>query len=204
MRILLFISLLLFAFPLAAQDKMLSEFFASLKTYSADFTQVVDNPQLGVAAESAGSILIEKPGRFYWEYRSPYVQKIIANGKKLWIYDEDLEQVSIKTLDKTIGQTPAVLLSQNVPVQDSFNFGKSENKDGIHWVTLLPKDTDAGFTRIEVGLRQENLASMVVIDQLGQATRMTFSNTRKNAKIDRSKFQFTPPKGADVFDQTQE
>lgn len=199
--VLLFFSPIVNAEPTAVE--VLQNFFKNLKTLSADFKQSVENSQLSTVELSKGKLWIERPGKFRWDYKTPYLQEIVSDGKKIWIYDADLEQVTVKTIDQTLGNTPALLLSDNKPLTDSFTINEAGQFDGLSWVELVPKDTDAGFSSIRLGFDKQQLVEMLLKDNLGQMTMLTFKQVKRNKTVDAKLFQFTPPPGADVFDTSQ-
>ena len=186
---------------------LLNNFFTDLKTLTADFEQSVQNSTLNAAERASGTLWIERPGKFRWNYNTPYVQEIVSNGDKLWIYDADLEQVTIKKINKTLGNTPALLLSNDKPIDESFNILEMDKGHILDWVELSPKDDEAGFTRIRLGFGKvgmnKRLLEMVLEDNLGQTTRLVFLNLKRNEPVDSALFNFTPPKNADIFDNSK-
>ena len=202
-----FLLSLAFSSSVFAKDKV-SIFFENLKTLTADFEQVVENAQLGSASKASGKLWIQRPGKFRWDYITPYAQEIVSDGEKLWVFDTDLEQVIVKSISSSMGNTPAVLLSDTKPIVDTFNikdlgltvgsgFG---SKGQLHWIELTPKDPEASFTGIRLGFEGEIFREMLLVDNLGQTTRLNFSNLKRNDKISAQKFIFTPPKGVDIFE----
>lgn len=200
----LFILLCLIATSALADDKkMLADYFRSLKSFSAEFEQTVEKAQMAMTEVSRGKLVIEKPGKFRWDYVLPYEQQIVSNGKKVWIYDVDLEQVTIKPVDAALGNTPAMLLSSEEDLEKSFVIGDANDVEGVHWLSLKPKDAEAGFTEILLGFKQKELSQMMLVDNLGQITRLQFNRLKRNPKISDDTFEFVIPKGADVFDTTK-
>jgi len=181
-------------------SKLLDRFFLDLKTLSADFIQTVNNAQLNATEYSEGKLWIQRPGQFRWNYEKPYWQEIVSNGEKMWIYDADLEQVTIKKIDKSLANTPALLLSNNVGLEESFTIEKLPKRMGLQWVALYPKNVDAGFSSIRLGFDKARLAEMQLEDNLGQNTHMMFRNVLRNAVIDPNVFDFISPPNIDVFD----
>jgi len=187
---------------LFANDKF-TVFFQNLKTLSADFEQVVENSQLSSIAKASGKLWIQRPGKFRWDYTTPYEQQIVSDGKKLWIFDTDLEQVTVKPVSVSMGNTPAVLLSDTKPVTDTFYIQEIGSRAGLYWVELKPKDSDASFTEIRLGFDATVLTEMLLEDNLGQTTQLKFTSLRRNAAIAAETFEFTPPAGVDVFETTE-
>lgn len=180
----------------------LRAFFKDLKTLNAEFNQSVLNAQLSVTDLSSGTLYIDRPGQFRWDYKSPYEQEIVSNGKKVWIFDKDLEQVTVKPFDATMGNTPALLLSSNEALENGFLMRNMNQANGMQWVELVPKDADAGFTGIQLGFEKGELRQMHLSDNLGQTTQLVFSKVKRNLSLDNNLFQFNVPAGADVFDTT--
>jgi len=187
---------------LVSENKV-SIFFKNLKTITADFEQIVQNAQLGSSDKASGKLWIERPGKFRWDYTAPYEQEIVSDGKKLWIFDKDLEQVTARPINLSMENTPAVLLSDTKPIGDAFTISDAGVREKLNWTELTPKDPEASFTGILLGFSGSNLSKMFLKDNLGQTTELTFSNLKRNDKIASQKFVFTPPEGVDVFDSAE-
>jgi outer membrane lipoprotein carrier protein len=128
------------------------------------------------------------------------VQTIVADGKKLWLYDPDLEQVTVRSLEQGLGATPAMLLSGSGKVGDAFTAGPVEQQKGVTWSRLVPKQKGSDFERVSLGFDARNeLAAMELVDKLGQTTTIEFAQVKRGAALDDSLFRFVPPKGADVI-----
>jgi len=183
--------------------QVLESFFSGLKTLTATFQQTVQNPQLNTTENASGLLWIERPGKFRWNYEKPYLQEIVSNGEKVWIFDADLEQVTIKQVNNTLGNTPAVLLSTDKPISDTFSFEEMDKGLRLKWVELKPKDTEAGFNGIQLGFNKTQLEEMLLEDNLGQLTRLIFSDVSRNQTLDSDLFNFIPPKNADIFDSSK-
>jgi len=198
--VLFFLSLCvapLFAGP--ATDR-LNDFFAKKGAMRADFVQTVQGAAFVQPEESRGTLLMQRPGKFRWDYHLPYEQQIIADGKQLWIYDVDLEQVIVKPLDKALGDTPALLLSGDGEVGQRFDIKELPDKgDGLLWVQLLPRQADTGFTTVKLGFDQQYLRSMELVDGFEQVTKLAFSNVETGIKLPVDTFVFVPPQGVDVI-----
>jgi outer membrane lipoprotein carrier protein len=153
--------------------------------------------------QGQGEMMIARPGRFRWEYRRPYEQLIIADGHKLWVYDPELEQVTVKPVDEALGNTPALLLSGVHPLEQDFTVREARAPgDRLHWVELLPKAEDSQFERILLGFSGGQsggqLQQMALHDSFGQVTRLDFENMQRNLPLAPSLFRFEPPAGVDV------
>jgi outer membrane lipoprotein carrier protein len=186
----------------AADDSVarVDAYLASVRTLAADFVQVVRSREGQITNRATGTLSISRPDRFRWDYRVPYVQTIVADGTKLWLYDADLAQVTVRPLEAGLGSTPAMLLSGSGSVADSFQGGPVERDGQWTWCRLTPKERRSDFERVSLGFNAKGeLAAMELTDKLGQATSLDFSNVRRNVPLDAALFRFEPPKGADVI-----
>jgi len=195
--------LLLCLVPLAAHgggiDK-LKEFIAATQSAQADFTQVVLD-QNGKRIQSASGIMqFQRPGKFRWTYRKPYEQVIVGDGEKFWLYDADLNQVTVRKLDAALGSSPAALLSGNNEIERGFVLKESGSQDGLDWLSAMPKNMDSSFEKILMAFNaQAELVIMELNDAFGHKTVLRFSAMQRNPKFPAQQFQFTPPEGADVL-----
>lgn len=196
------ILLLLFAPAISLAGKAaerLNDFFNNVQTVQAEFSQEVLDPQQNKIQDSSGTMLLSRPGKFRWDYTKPYKQLIVADGQKVWLYDVDLEQVTVKKVDAVLGNAPALLLSGNTPLEQNFDMVDHGEKDGLFWIELKPVKNDTGFESMLLAFSETELESMELHDSLGNLTRLTFRNTRRNIEIEETQFTFTPPKGVDVI-----
>jgi len=198
----LIISLLLANFA-AADSAPIGQLKTLLHTGAsliADFKQVSLDKVGRPSNTSYGKFYLSRPGKFRWNYEKPFVQEIVSNGGKVWFYDADLEQVTIKKLDDSLGSTPALLLTGQVNVEEKFKLEDQGGEEGVNWVKLSPKDEESGFKYILIGMNNGQLAGMELSDNFGQLTRIYFSNMQINPTLNESIFNFKPPKGVDVFE----
>jgi len=185
---------------LAAKDP-LARFFEDVYSYQATFKQVVLDEGLNVLQESSGTLWIERPNKFRWDYEIPFKQHIIGDGKQIWVYDEELQQVTVRKMKGALGYTPAVLLAGGGKLGDNFTIKKLKDQGKLQWMEMIPKKNDGGFEDIRLGFEGNSLRQLEMVDGFGQTTRITMSNNRENYKIRKSLFQFTPPKGVNVIRQ---
>lgn len=203
--ILLTVALMLAALPAPAAveaDSLtrVEAWLKSVHTLSADFVQVVRNRDGQISSRVTGTLSLSRPDRFRWDYRDPYVQVIVADGRKLWLYDEDLEQVTVRPLEAGLGSTPAMLLSGTGSVGESFSAGPVERDGEWTWCRLVPRQHGSDFESVSLGFDGRGaLVAMQLVDKLGQTTELNFSDVVLNQKLDPGLFKFTPPKGADVI-----
>jgi outer membrane lipoprotein carrier protein len=176
-------------------------FNAATKTATARFDQRAFDRSGKVVDRSSGSFSFARPDRFRWAYEKPHQQLLVADGSKLWIYDPDLAQVTVKRIDAAISSTPAALLAGRDDITKLFTLRDAGAADGLAWVEALPKAKDTGFERVRLGLKGRTLAAMELYDQLGGHTMLRFEDLKANPPLPPSTFRFTPPKGADVIDE---
>jgi outer membrane lipoprotein carrier protein len=174
-------------------------FLQGLESFRADFQQVLTDRGGQVLEESIGTLEIRRPNRFRWEYSEPNEQTIVADGKKVWLYDRELEQVTVRKLDETLSATPAMLLSGAGGVGGSFNVTETMEDGGILWVRMEPKRADTDFRWVRLGFAGETLKFMQLADKLGQTTLLTFSNFERNPRLEDGRFAFRVPAGVDVI-----
>jgi len=184
----------------ATGHQLLDGFLKGLVSFQAKFVQRVTDEQGAQQQDSSGVVYLQRPGRFRWDYEKPYRQLIVADGKKVWVYDPELKQVTVKALDTALGNTPALLLGGDVDIGAHFDVSDGGTKDGLTWVWLKPKGRDNQYSAIGLGFDGERLAVMQLSDNLGQITSIRFSDEHRNPKLDPTLFEFTPPPGVDVLD----
>ena len=177
----------------------LKAFVAGAKTAEADFTQTVTDKTGRVTQQASGKMAFARPGKFRWDYTAPYEQVIVGDGVKLWLYDADLDQVTVKTLGDVIAGTPAALLAGDNAIDKYFSLKDAGEGGGLEWLEATPKNKDTTFERIRMGFKGDVLAQMELYDFFGQRTTLKLSKLARNPSSPASKFKFTPPKGADVI-----
>jgi outer membrane lipoprotein carrier protein len=186
----------------AADDAVtrVQTYLSGVKTLAADFVQVVRNSQGQITERATGTLSLARPDRFRWDYREPYQQVIVADAHKLWLYDTDLQQVTVRDLEEGLGSTPAMLLSGAGRIGDSFRSLGVDRDDGWTWCRLAPLAADADFERVSLAFgKGDELTAMELVDKLGQTTRIDFATLRRNVAIDDATFHFAPPAGVDVI-----
>lgn len=177
-------------------------YLGTLQTFSAEFVQVVRDRDGTIVDRSTGTLSLERPNRFRWDYRDPYVQTIVADGRRLWLYDADLEQVTVRDLEAGLGSTPAMLLSGAGKVGDAFESAGIERDGARTWYRLKPRAGGSDFEVVSLAFDASGLLrAMDLRDKLGQGTQIEFSHARRNEDLDVGLFRFVPPPGADVIGQ---
>ncbi|ORU90718.1 MAG: outer membrane lipoprotein carrier protein LolA [Cycloclasticus sp. symbiont of Poecilosclerida sp. M] len=181
--------------------QMLENFLDKFTRLHAEFTQIIVSENNVSSQSATGEFWVKKPGQFRWNYTSPYVQKIVSNGLKVWFYDEDLEQVTIKNIANTVDTSPLSVILGGIPIEDIFTVEQLNKTDNLVWLKLVPKKETTSFESIEMGFKSGLLNKMNLHDQFGQTTRLLLSNVSINTPIDEALFEFSIPKGADVFEE---
>lgn len=200
--------LLLLSFNVQAEDgQALTSFLkklSQLENMQADFVQVMRDSNQRNLQELSGKIMLEKPGKLFWQTNPPYEQLVVSDGDSVWIYDMDLEQVTIRDMENRIQETPALLLSGDAS-EVSKNFTvKMKTTDAFTRYALVPKDESQLFEKLEFQYFETRLESMRIYDAAGQITEIVFENTKVNTKIDPDTFVFETPAGVDVIDGRHE
>lgn len=166
---------------------------------SGQFTQTVQSKKR--LQTTSGNFSIQRPGLFRWEYIKPYKQTIVGDGKNVWLYDQDLAQVTKRSQNQTIGDSPAAILSNKSALNANYTLTEDGSAEGINYIRAKPKRNNTGYQNIRIGFRGDNLAKMDLKDSFGNQTTIIFSNINTKPKFDRSIFKFTPPKGVDVLSE---
>jgi len=183
-----------------APIQQLKQVLHSSASLSADFRQVSVNKSGQAGQSSSGRFYLQRPGKFRWDYLKPFVQEIVSNSGKVWFYDADLEQVTVKQLDDSVGSTPALLLTGQVDLDEKFVLEDQGQDEEMNWIKLSPKNEESGFKYILIGLEHGQIGGMELSDNFGQLTRIYFSNVKLNPVLSDELFNFKPPKNADLFE----
>lgn len=197
---------LLALLPPCAQASSLERFSDFInKTLAAEgkFEQRIFDRNRRLLQESGGTLAFSRPGKFRWSYAKPYPQLIVGDGARVWIYDEDLNQVTVKKLDLALGSTPAALLSGNNDAMRAFRLSDQGAKGGLEWLEALPRNKEGNFETIRMGFGFSGLEAMELVDSFGQMTVLKFTSLLRNPSLDPRLFRFSPPKGADVIGDVQ-
>jgi outer membrane lipoprotein carrier protein len=201
MRKLLWVLLLMPALSLAASVDSLKSLLNQTTTAKARFAQAVLDKNNKPLQQVTGTMEFSRPGRFRWEYNKPYEQTIVGDGSRLWIYDKDLNQVTVRKLDRALGASPAALLAGSNEIDKSYTLKSVGAEGGLDWLEATPRTQDTAFERIRLGFGQNGLEAMELKDQFGQMTVIKFADLERNVKISPDAFKFTPPKGAAVISE---
>lgn len=177
----------------------LQGFLEATKTLRADFSQVVISKNGKKPQQSTGVMMISRPGKFRWQIDRPDKQILVGDGERVWIYDPDLRQVTVRKMDAALGSTPAALLLGGNSLEKRFTLRETGENDGLAWVEAVPKQADGGFERLTLGFSGANLRVMTLFDNFGQVTTFNFSRLERNTVLDPANFRFKPPAGVDVI-----
>lgn len=179
-------------------ESRVERYFSDLTSLRTDFVQTVFDEQSRVLETSSGRMYMQRPGRFRWDYREPFEQMILADGERLWHYDSELEQVTVREMDNVLGSTPLALLSGAAPIEEVFTVDRVAQRDGMQWYELHPKNTQADFKVLRVAFKNDSLSAIELEDVFNQRTRLRFAHLERNVDIDPSLWRFRPPPGVDV------
>lgn len=199
------VTLALVALPLAAYADALEQFkrfVSSTQSASGEFTQRLvktDSGTVKLSNVSSGNFVFARPGKFIWHYQKPYQQLLQADGEQLYIYDQDLNQVTTRKLGTALGSSPAAILFGSNDLAQNFTLKQGATKDGLEWLEATPKRKDSTFDHIGIGLRNDVPEAMELRDSFGQVSLLTFTHFEKNPPLKVDSFKFIMPKGADVF-----
>lgn len=178
-------------------------FVASSKAARGEFSQRQVKNSAGeapkVSSAASGTFLFARPGKFIWTYSKPYEQVLQADGEQLFIFDKDLNQVTVKKLGDALGSTPAAILFGSNDLDKNFTLSEAGTRDGLEWLKAVPKAKDTSFELITIGLRNGLPEAMELKDSFGQTTVLAFRKIEKNPPLTATTFKFVMPKGADVF-----
>jgi outer membrane lipoprotein carrier protein len=178
----------------------LTEFLQGLQTLEAGFEQSVLDTENNRSGLFHGIFRLLRPGRFRWDYVSPYEQSIIADGRDVWIVDSDLEQITQQLQSRALRGTPALLLAEDIDIEAEFEVIGIGARQGLEWVELIPRAEDSQFVRILLAFDKRQLVRMEMSDQFGQITRFRFFDVLRNPKLDAALFKFDKPPGYDLFE----
>jgi len=176
----------------------LEAFLADVRSLTAEFEQELWTADHRLQQTETGTLALERPNRFRWTYREPTELTVVADGKKLWIYDVELEQVTVAPFDDTLATSPAMLLSGDRSVREGFTVARSYEADGLDWIKLVPKAGGTDFTSVLIGFDGTAPKRLELVDGLNHVTRITLENLVVNPELDDATFELEIPEGVDV------
>ncbi len=188
-------------FPLLAEAgavDQLHRFLSGTRTLKADFSQMVIGRNGRKPQQSSGVVAISRPGKLRWDIQKPYPQLVVGDGEKVWIYDPELKQITVRKAGQAIGGSPAALLAGSNELEKNFTLSEAGTADGIDWVEAMPKQADSGFEKVRLGFSGKDLKAMELFDSFGQTTKIRFANFERNPPLPDASFRFTPPVDVDI------
>lgn len=199
--------------PMAQADSLevLAQFLQQTRSLKSDFVQVVTSPpkegRPTKAKTSVGSFAFIRPTVFRFDYSLPFVQNIVADGQKLWLFDADLNQVTVRNQAQALGSTPAALIasaSDLAALTKTFDLKATPAEAGVDWVLATPKNRESSLQQVRIGLRRQDsqvlLAHLDILDAFGTRSQIRFERVLVNpGNLTLTQFQFVPPKGADLI-----
>ncbi len=180
-------------------ERRLKDALKNMDKLSADFKQTLRDEDKNIVQQSRGTLKLQRPGKFAWIYTDPFEQQIVADGTELWIYDVELDQVTVKPMDQGISNAPIMILMKEADVGEQFNIVEVGQRKFLYWIELEPQASDIEYTRIFIGLEDGSLRAMELQDQFGQSTQIVFENLRLGVVHNPATFKFVPPPGVDVY-----
>ena len=180
-------------------ETYLENFLAKTQTLEANFQQTLRTHEGEVLQQTEGKFYLNRPGKFRWNYKTPYEQVIVSDGERIWIYDVDLEQVTVQKQSAGLPSSPMALLQDSAMLHQSFNVSPLDEHEGVYRLKLESKTRESDFTEIVVGVDAKGLRFMQLHDQFEQVTDIVFSEISTNTNIAKEIFEFIPPEGVDVF-----
>ena len=181
----------------------LNAFVNNVSSMSSEFSQVVLDKKGSKLQDVEGVMLFKRPNKFRWDYLKPYQNQIISDGDQLYMYDQDLRQVSINSIAKVGGSTPLLIIAGK-NIEKYFTLKNIESQAGdessqnIKWVEAIPKEEGAGFSKVMLGLTENKLSVMKIVDAFEHITTISFRNAKYNVSLSDNDFLFKLPNGVDV------
>lgn len=182
----------------AGAQEQLRAFVATVTAATGSFSQYTVNDQGRTQPAQTGVFSFQRPGKFKWAVQKPYEQLVISDGRQVFQFDPDLAQVTERKVDAAIGTSPAAILFGSGSLEQSFDVSALPAKDGVEWLRAKPRTADAGFSRVDIGMKDNLPVRVELLDSFGQTTRVDLSAIQANPSLPAKEFQFTAPKGVDV------
>jgi outer membrane lipoprotein carrier protein len=191
--------------PVDESDQLgrLRHYLENVDALHASFRQEVFDHDLQLLEAATGEVTLKKPGRFRWHYIEPYERVIVADGQRVWLYEADLSQVTVRTLDASLGATPAALLTGDVAALEHFEYVGTEIDGTTEWIQLRPRAAESDFESIILGFGADELVEIALLDRLGQRTRIYLTDIERSIDPGDDIFQFVVPEGVDVIGEKE-
>jgi len=184
----------------AGAKAQLEAFISGADTFQADFTQTLVDTASHRSQVTSGRLYVQRPGQFRWEYFGEEAQLIVADGKRIWLVEPDLQQVSHRSQKAALRGTPAWILTGNGDLDQEFILKELSDTEGLYWLELLPRDPESQFEKILLALKDNNLYELKMADKFGQLTEYKFSQQQTNLALDKKLFDYQPPDEFDLID----
>jgi outer membrane lipoprotein carrier protein len=184
----------------AGGKERLQSFLSGVESLQARFVQTVFDTSQGQNRRLEGLFYLQRPGKFRWDYTDPKGQLVLADGKTVWLVEDDLRQAYQKAQSDALRGTPALLLTERLKLEDHFAIADLDASQGLEWVELIPRDPESQFTRVLLAFSGSELHRMELADKYAQVTRFTFSDIKRNPRLDAKLFQYKPPPGTQLFE----
>ncbi|SAI33649.1 outer-membrane lipoprotein carrier protein [Bordetella ansorpii] len=182
----------------ASAQEQLKTFVSTVQAATGSFTQSTSGAQGAKPKTQSGTFAFQRPGKFNWRVKLPYEQRIVADGQQVYQYDPDLAQVTVRKVDQAIGTSPAAILFGSGNLEQAFQVSPLPARDGLEWLRAKPRSADAGFSQVDIGMKDNQPVRIELLDAFGQTTRVELSDLQPNPSLPATEFQFTPPAGTDV------
>ena len=182
----------------ASAQEQLRAFVTTVTSATGSFSQYTVNDQGRTQPAQTGVFSFQRPGKFKWAVQKPYEQLVISDGRQVFQFDPDLAQVTERKVDAAIGTSPAAILFGSGSLEQSFDVSALPAKDGVDWLRAKPRTADAGFSRVDIGMKNNLPVRVELLDSFGQTTRVDLSGIQANPQLPAKDFQFTAPKGGEV------
>ena len=188
--------------PSSAQSmdaqQQLTQFVEQVNTATGRFSQYTVGPQGQTKPAQSGEFAFRRPGQLRWQVTKPFEQLVLSDGKEVFQFDPDLNQLTIRKVDQAIGASPAAILFGSGALEKAFEVSRLAERDGLLWMRAKPRGSEAGFVHVDIGMKDGLPQRVVLLDAFGQSTRVDLSGIVKNASLKPDAFQFTPPPGVDT------
>jgi outer membrane lipoprotein carrier protein len=184
----------------AGGKERLQTFLDGVQSLQARFDQSVFDTSQGQTRRLEGMFYLQRPGKFRWDYTEPKGQLVLADGKTVWLVEDDLRQAYQKRQSEALRGTPALLLTEQLKLEDHFEIADLGAGQDLEWVELIPRDPESQFTRVLLAFAGNELRRMELADKFGQVTRFGFSDIRRNPRLDPDLFVYVPPRGTQLFE----
>ena len=182
----------------ASAQEQLRNFVSTVTAATGSFSQYTVNDQGRTQPAQTGVFSFQRPGKFKWAVQKPYEQLVISDGRQVFQFDPDLAQVTERKVDAAIGTSPAAILFGSGSLEQSFDVSALPAKDGVDWLRAKPRTADAGFSRVDIGMKDNLPVRVELLDSFGQTTRVDLSSIAANPSLPAKEFEFTAPKGVDI------